>query len=502
MAIDSKKIAKNLFFVYGRIISITLIGLFSTRYALQALGQSNYGLFNVVGGIIAILAIVNTAMSTTTRRFINIENGKKDGDLNKIFNCCFITNFGLGLLLLLLAETLGMLYIYFLLNVPENQLSTAITIFNISTITSAISILFVPFLSLLESHENFGKIALVDIIITLIRLFLIISLLYYNGNRLILYTLFISFDIIVKGFIYIFYCKRYWPSIIKFKINKDWKLYKQVIIFNNYVSLGAATYVARNQGSNMLVNYFFGTIVNGAMSIAYALESYAIIIISNLTTAAAPQITKSYGAGETDDSILLASRINRISILFMSALVFIAYIELPTYLSIWLGEIPEGALILCQCTLISALVRSFSEGLSPLIQATGKIKWFQICGSISQAICLFIGWIFFKNGFPPQTIIICFIGTTLFNLGMTLTLSRIVLGTNDIIYFVKSSLKPNLFILLIYFVYYLCIKLCFYNINPIINILIGVVLSIFLIYNIGLTHLEKKRIKDIVISKF
>lgn len=501
MVANSKKLASNIIFVYGRVIMIMLIGLLSTRYALEALGQSDYGLYGVVGGMVAILAIVCTAMCTTTRRFINVEAGKNGGNVNKIFNTCLIINLCFAILLFVLAETIGLFYIFNYLKVDRASFSTAIAVFNISTAASAISIIFVPYLSLLESHESFGRIAIIDVSANLLKLVAVYLLLSYSGNRLILYAIVLASTTLASQILYLCYCRKYWPETIKIKLYKDWSLYKKITIFNNYIALGAATYVARNQGSNMIVNFFFGTLVNGAMSIAYAIESYLMVIISNLTTASAPQITQSYSAGEVDTSVEIASKINRFSLMFMTTLVFIAYVELPTYLEIWLGEIPIGCLILCRCTLISAVVRALSEGLPPLIQATGKIKWFQICGSMLQLSVLPIGWLLFHLGYPPQSIIICFIITILINFNITLFIASRVIGRKYITTFLSSSLFPNLKILLVYVGYYVCYELFFKTINPVLNISISVILGVTMILFVGMKKSERENVFKLLHSR-
>ena len=489
-------ISKNILFVYTRIAVITLIGLFTTRYSLLALGQSDYGLYGVVGGVIAILGIISTAMSTTTRRFINVEMGKTDNsDLNKVFNSCLITNILFAGFLFLLAETLGLLYIYNYLNVEPDKFQDAVIIFHISTATAAISLVNIPHQSLIAANEHFGTIAIIDCATQLLKLLGILGLFLFAGDRLTLYALIMCGITLISLIAYSAYCRRNWKEVVKFKLIRDVGLYKNIALFNNYIALGATSYVARAQGSNMLINYFFGTVVNAAVSIAYAIEGYAIMIVSNLSTAAAPRITKEYSAGNIDESVRQTCRINRLSILFMLVIVFISLIELPFFLKLWLGIVPEGCLVLCQWTLICAFVRSFFEGLPPIVQASGKLKWFQITSSILQCIVLPIGYVLFKMGFPTYSIIVCFIITTMIDYWISIYILRTIIDKKQVLRILKSSFGATLKVSPILVIYFVAYIIFFPTINPVLNIIIAGIVSTTAIYLLGLLPQERDFVK-------
>ena len=490
--------ARNMFFVYFRLLFVTVIGLVTTRLVFQALGQSDYGLYNVVGGIISLLAIVSTAMITTTRRYINYEMGKGDGNLNRMFSVCYIINLVFALLLFVLAETVGMFYIHRYLKVEQGLFGTAVIIFHISTITSILTIINVPYQSLLAAFERFSAIAVIDIVTTLVKLGGVACLFLVPHDRLIIYAVLMSLITLVSLAAYSVYCRRRWKDIIHVRLYKDRKLYKEITVFNNYVVLGASAYIGRSQGTNMLINYFFGTLVNGAFSIAYTVESYAMVIISNLTTAAGPQITKEYSAGNYKKSITIASRINRLSVMLMMSLVFIALIELPFYLKLWLGTIPEGCVELCRWTLISALVRSFSEGLPPLVHASGKIKWFQIVGSATQLSVLAGGWLLFREGYPPKSIIMCFAGVSALNFVITLLLLRIIITKEDILYFLRSSFLPASLVGICLMAFYSFDRFVLVEVNPLANILISMMFTGTAVVSLGLNRHERQSLRRVI----
>lgn len=493
-----RQMAKNVFYVYLRVGIVTILGLITARLSFQVLGQSDYGLFNVVGGIISVLAIISTAMSTTVRRYINVELGKENGNPNKIFNTCLLINVGIAILLFLLAETIGLWYINNYLNVSPDKFNSALIVFHICTFTSAVSLINVPHQSLLVAHERFKAVAIIDVGTQLVKLLGVSILFCIPKHRVVYYAAIICFITLISLLVYSNYCKHHWAQIVRLKFWKDNKLYREIVVFNNYIALGAASYLGRTQGSNMLINYFFGTMVNGAFSIAYMIENYAMLIISNLTTAAAPRLTKEYSSGNLTSAVTTASRINRMSIIFMFILVFMMLIELPTLLKVWLGIVPQGSVVLCQWTLLSAAARSLSEGLPPLIQASGKIKRFQLFGSIVQLSVLAISWVLFKHGYPPQTIIIIFVCTTLFTLTVNFFLMRVILSIEEILFFIKTSLLKGLSFGASLGAYYVITKIILTEINPFLNIVTAFLFSIVMAYCIALSRQEQKTISTFI----
>lgn len=497
----SRQMAKNVFYVYLRVGIVTILGLITARLSFQVLGQSDYGLFNVVGGIISVLAIISTAMSTTVRRYINVELGKEDGNPNKIFNTCLIINAGIAVLLFILAETIGLWYINNYLNVEADQFDSALIVFHICTLTSAISLINVPHQSLLAAHEHFKAVAVIDVGTQVVKLIGVGFLFLVPTNRVVWYAVILCMMTLLSLLAYSEYCKRHWAQIVRFKFWKDKKLYKEIVVFNNYIALGAACYLGRAQGSNMLINYFFGTMVNGAFSIAYMIENYAMVIISNLTTAAAPRLTKEYSSGNVSAALRTASKINRLSIIFMFMLVFLMILELPTVLKIWLGVVPEGSVVLCQWTLLSAASRCLSEGLPPLIQASGKIKWFQLFGSTLQISVLAFGWFLFKKGFPPQTIIIIFVCTTLFTFSANFFLMRAILTFDEIKFFIHTSLSKGIAFGCTLGIYYLITKVIVTGLNPYANFAFAAVYAMASAYLVGFSGNERRTIVSFVKSK-
>lgn len=403
---ENARIARNTLFIYVRMLFITVIGLVSMRLVLKALGQSDLGLYDVVAGLISMLGFLSTAMSTTTRRYINVEMGRQGGNPRKIFNMLLNVHVGLAAVILILAESVGMWYICKVLNVEEGRLGDAVFVFQVSTLVACMGIINIPYQSLMESFERFGASAAIDILTNMAKLGLVCLMFAFHGNKLRFYAVAMSAVTLLSLFLYHGYCSRRWPEVIRRGRFRDKALYKEILSFNNYTALSALAYIARTHGSKLIVNGFFGTFVNGAFTPAYNLENFSVMSITRLGNAAAPQITQNYSAGTIERSIDLVCKISRFTALLMTVLVTCVVVDLDFVLSVWLDEIPVGASVLCFWTMLSALVRAFAMGGTQTFeQATGRIKWFQVINSVLSLSCLPAGWLAFRLGAEPVAIV-------------------------------------------------------------------------------------------------
>lgn len=499
---DNKLIFKNTIIIYARMIIVTLVGLFSSRFVLQALGVSDYGLYNIVAGLIAMLNFISTAMSTTTRRFVNIEMGKPDGNLNKVFNVSLLLHVGFALFILIVAETIGLWYIHNLLNVEAGKEADAMFVFQISTIVACIGIINVPYQSLLEAYERFSSAAIIDVTTTLVKLGLVILLLYYPGNCLRLYAIFMCVISLVSFVLYHFVCKKYWSEVIRFKIYKRCPMYKDILVFNNYTALGAAASIGKSQGGNLLVNYFFGTIVNGAFAIAFQVDACVYMFVNKITLASNPQVAKNYSKGTLNRSNRIMEKNSKYSILIMTIFYFTAIVDLDFVLDIWLDKVPEGAGLLCFLTLTDALVRSFSEGTNGYVQASGKIKWFQIVGSALSLLTLPISFVLFKLGYDAFTLLICYVIVDIVGRILSLIMMHKILDFNVRKYLKNSYLMPLICISVLTIIILLMQLIPAQSIIQHLGIIfLTGVASLICVYVIGLDKEEKSLILNVIKRK-
>ena len=489
---SNRRIAINTLIVYIRMIVVTIVGLLSSRFVLQALGASDFGLYNVVASLIVIINVLSTAMQTTTRRFVNFEFGKKNGNPNEVFNVCLIIYIGLAIVLLIIAETVGIIYIDNFFNVPEGKLADAMFVFQVSTIVACFGWLNIPYQSLLNAYEKFSGIAIIDITTTIIKLALILLLLYYNGNALRLYAVMMSAVTIASFILYHLSCNRFCPDVIKLKFYRKSQYYKEIISFNNYTALGAGAMIVNHQGAAMTINYFFGTVINSAFAVASQVASFTTMFVNNLATAAAPQITQNYSSGEHDRSDYLNIKITKYTILMMIIFVFPLLAELDFILALWLKEVPPLTSIFCSWTLIRALVGSYSGTIPTMIQATGNIKIYQMINVGISVLPVVISCILYTLGFPPITIVVVsVVSDILFRISSLYILKALI--DFKMAKFVCDAYLPTFYIAIIMFI----IIYIYRNVNiegafaHICAFVSFAFLSTVLTYLIGLTSSER-----------
>ncbi len=494
---SNKRIAKNTIIVYIRLFVTMIIGLLASRFVLQRLGVSDYGLYNVVGGVIAIFSVVSGSMSSTTIRFLNYEIGKVDGNPNRVFNICNVTHITFAVGLLLLAETVGLFYIYNYLKVEPGKEADAMFVFQVSTIVACVGLINVPFQSVFVAKEKFFTIALIEIVNAFVKLGLVILLLYYQGNALRLYAIIMSATTFISFVVYHYLCYKYWPDLVKWNFIKKFRHYKELLIYNNYVLLSSVAYVGRAQGANILINFFFGTIVNGAYGIARTVEGFIMAFTVNFDSAAAPQITQCVGKGDIETASSIACRSCRMCILLSLLAAFPLLIEMELVLKFWLGRVPEYTVSFCQLMLLAVVVASTGGGLLRLKDAMGKIKWFMIQYSFWYFISFPIGFILLKLGCPPVTIILIYVVTDLINRICQLYLMKRIYDFDIISFCKKAYTRPCIImiIMVLYFILYSTIT--FSNTTEhIIGFVFTAIFGAGLIYTIGLTSVERSKILE------
>lgn len=499
---NNKRIAKNTVVVYLRLFVVTVVGLITSRYALKVLGVSDYGLYNVVGGVIALFAFVSGSLSSTTIRFLNIEIGKSDGNPNKMFNICNVIHILFALLLLILAETIGIYYILNYLKVAPGKEGDAMFVFQVSTIVSCLGLINVPYMSVLIAKEKFLLIALVDIINGFIKLFAVLSLFLYSGNVLVVYALLMSLTTLFSFIMYHTIAYKKWPYIVKWFFVKKRESYKQVLVYNNYNILATISLVARSQGSNILINFFFGTIVNGAYAVARTVQGFVESFMANFDSAAAPRITQYVGGNNVVEAQKIVYSISRYCILMMIIVFFPLYIETDFLLSLWLEEVPEYATTFCRVLLIVILVASTGGGMIQYINASGKIKWFKLQSCFWSLIVLPIGYFLFRQGYEPWWIFILFILSDVFNRICQLYLMKKLLIFNSINFVLSAYLKPLYIVILMGTYIFFYNKLCVVGPSyKILGIVVTTMFTLLFVWFVGLYPGERKKLVSLIKQK-
>lgn len=490
----NKRIAKNTVYMYIRLFTAMVIGLYSSRLVLEILGVSDFGLFAVVGGVLSMFTFISSSLASATSRFLNTEMGKKDGDVNAIFNVNLLLHVTLALIIFALAETIGLWYVYNKLNVATGKLDDAVFIYHISILTACIGIVNTPYQSLFTSHERFKFMAILDILNSFIRLGCILMLMLYDGKyALRLYSIIFSLTTVNSFVVYHYVAYRNWPHIIKRRFVSGWQRYKQVLNFGGWNMVATFAYMIRHSGTDLLLNSFFGTSMNGAFAISKTVNQSIHSFTGNFDSASAPQIIQSYAAGDKDRYTYLCFKLGRINLLLFELICFPLLIQLDFILHLWLGKVPDGAYQLSYLYILVGGLSLTCGGIFNLINAYGKIKWFKLNVSFWFVMCIPAGYLLFSLGLPASSILILFIIADIIQRTIQLIQLHYLMGFDSWGYVREAYLRPAL-IAVIMSAFMYCTSLLPLNnaLTKLASIAICLLLTITLLYYIGMSGEERK----------
>lgn len=405
----NRAIALNSAILYGKMGITVICSLLTTRFALQALGVSDFGLFSVLGGIISFIAIFNTIMLSTTNRFIAVAIGKQDTvEANIQFNVCLCIHIVIAICALLVALPIGDWYIGRYINYSGN-IHDAYNVFSISIIASIVSFVGVPYNGLLMAKERFWLFSSVDILVHLIKLVVVYLLINHFEQKLLIYTFTLALSTVLPMIVYMWYSYNNFRDIVSFRYVRVKKYYKEVFNFSAWISVGAVSVISKNQGAALLVNMFFNTVMNTALGIANSICAYISLFAQNVTQPMAPQLTKSYAAGDrkrTDELLVMSTKFS----FMMMLLVSIPFLISPEWIiKLWLGDIPPYVVNFTVLLIVDNLVQSLNSGILNVIFASGRITLYQVCVSILNILSIVIAYVCLKCGFSVVSLLVSYI---------------------------------------------------------------------------------------------
>ena len=439
MSNDNILILKNSGILFLRLLCTSIISLIASRFIIRSLGPSDYGLYSVVGSVVVMMAFLNGTLTTMSYRYIAFEMGKGNNKgVNRVFNISLVISLCLALLVLLLTETIGVYYINNYLNVAPGKLSDALFVLRFSTYAIFFSIVSIPYQGLVTAQEQFATQAIIEIVRSLLAFLVALTIVYYAGNRIRLYALLIAIVNIVPALLFFTYCKRKYNEIVKWNFQRGKNKYKEMLSFSGWILLGGITSIGQTSGTALIINAFFGTVLNAAFGIANQVNSIVLMFARNLGQAAIPQITKSFSSGNTKRTISLAAYISKYTCFLMLLPALPILLETEFLLTLWLGDLPPYTVIFCQLMIINALIGGLGGGLPAITQATGKIKYFQIILSTTSLLSLPIAYFLFKAGYPPFSIVVAFIATAAINVVVWQILLKKIIDF-DVRFFIKTA---------------------------------------------------------------
>ena len=354
------------------------VTLYTSRIVLEQLGVSDYGVYSLVGGIVALFGFLNSSMSSATQRFLSYDLGKQDEKkLQKTFSATLTIHIGIAILILIASETLGLWYINFKVVLPPDRLFAANVAYQFSIITTLVGIIQVPYNSLITAYEKMNFYAYISIIEVSLKLGLVYLLVFYGGDKLIAFaslTFLVSIIVIIA---YQIYCRKNY-SACKYSFEYDKVFFKELISYSGWNLFGGLASVSRGQGINIVLNFFFGTVANAAYGLTLQIQSAVNQFVTNFQKAVNPQIIKTYSEGNLDRMHKLIIQSSKFSFLLMLLLVAPILFNTDFILSLWLKNLPENTIVFVQLSLIGVLIDCISGPLIVAVQASGKIRNYQI----------------------------------------------------------------------------------------------------------------------------
>lgn len=403
---NNKRIAKNTIVLYIRMIVTLAISLYSSRIVLKNLGVSDYGIYNVVGGVVVLFSMIGGALSGASSRFITFELGKKENSqLKTVFGCSVTVQIVMASIAVLILETAGVWFLYNKMSIEPERLQSAFWCLQFSILTCFINFISIPYNAAIIAHEKMNAFAWISIIECLGKLIIVIIIGFFSSDRLFLYGLLLALLAIVIRFIYSFYCIRNFKEC-RFKPVWNQKIFKEMFFFGLWSFIGTSAAILRDHGGNILLNVFFGPAVNAARGIAIQVNGATTLFVNNFMTAVGPQITKNYASNNLEEMHKLIFWGSKISFFLSFFIVLPLLVNTKFILDVWLNIVPEHTIWFVRLTLLYSLQESFSISLMNAQNATGKIRNYQLVVGGAIMLNFPLSYLCLKNGCPAEFVFI------------------------------------------------------------------------------------------------
>ncbi len=497
------RIARNTLMLYVRMMVLMLVGLYTSRVVLEALGETDFGVYSVVGGVVAMFTIISGALNSAVSRFITFEMGKGQcAELNKVYSTAVNIQLILGAVVVLLAEPIGLWFINNEMTIDPSRIPAARMVLHFSLLAFVINLMSVPQMASITAHEKMSAYAYIGILDGLLRLGTALLIAGSDGDRLVQYAALMAVTVILVRVAYSIYCRinfeecRYRPMF-------DGRLIREMFAFAGWNFVGVTSGVLRDQGGNILVNLFSGPAVNAARGVAVQLNGAVQSFVTNFMTAVNPQITKSYASGEHQYMFSLVRRSSKMSFYLLLMLVMPLILNTEAVLGVWLKDVPAHTTLFVQLFLIFALSESLSNPMITAMLATGSIRNYQLVVGGIQLMNIPISYICLKLGAMPEVTVMVAIG-----------LSQICLWARQIMLsratgFPIRDFVVKVFVRSILVVLPCCavVPLLFELVKPlglwgaVYSAAVCVVWTGVVIYMIGMDSDERKMVKDLFVRR-
>lgn len=400
---NNKRIAKNTLFLYIRMLLIMGVSLYTVRIVLNTLGVVDFGIYNVVGGIVTMFAFLSNTMSGASQRFFAFEIGQKNFvKLKQTFSLTISIYAIIAVAVLILAETIGLWFLNTQMTIPADRMEAANWVYQFSIASFLVTIMAIPYNAAMIAHENMKAYAYISIIEVVLKLVIVYLLVLFSMDKLKLYAVLTLATTLIVRMIYTNICKRKYEEC-RFSFYWERELFRTLIGYSGWNIIGSFSAILKDQGINLLLNVFFNPAINAARGIAFQLN-YALLQFTNsFYTAVKPQITKTYAANDILGMQKLVFRSAKFGFFLLLLLTTPLLIETEFILKIWLNEIPPYVIIFTRLIIINLLIDALNIPIVSAIQATGNIKKYQLSVSIILLLNLPISYLLLKLGFSPTS---------------------------------------------------------------------------------------------------
>ncbi|MBP1675654.1 MAG: polysaccharide biosynthesis protein [Bacteroidetes bacterium] len=493
METNNKRIAKNTLLLYFRMLLLMGVSLYTVRVVLNTLGTVDYGIYSVVGGIVTMFSFLSNTMASASQRFFSYELGRGNYEqLKKTFSMTMTIYAMIALVILILAETVGLWFLNNKMTIPAERMEAANWVYQFSILSFMMTMITIPFNAAIIAHERMNVYAWVSIVEVLLKLLVVYLLVAFSIDKLKLYAILIFGVTTLVTFIYRSYCIRKFNEC-RFSFYWNKKLFKEILSFSGWNLFGALAGIFNNNGINIVLNMFFGPIVNTARAVAYQVNSSTNQFVQNFMTASRPQITKLFASGEQEQMMKLVFQSSKFSYILLFILSMPVLLETHFIFKVWLNDVPEYVVLFTRLIIIGTLIDSTSYALQTAAQATGKIVTYQAVVGGMMILNLPLAYLLLRLGHAPQSVFYLSIANSAVCLFLRLyMLSKMIhLSVSDFAYRV---LLPLFLVTIIAYIAPLTILM---NLDMgfsrfFIILCAGFISSISTIFFIGLTKNEKQ----------
>lgn len=497
--VNSKRLARNTAYVYMRLAIVTIIALYASRVLLQTLGVEDYGVYNLVGSVIAIVNTIKAMFSDATQRFLAYELGRDNTDrLRLIFSMSIKINIIVAIVFIVIVEILGIWFLNNKINISADRLTAAEWTFHLSVISSAIVIMTSSYSATIVAHEHMGFFALTSIIRNGLNLIMILLIPLFDMDYLIVYAVMTLLITIIMRIITSEYCKRHFDECNYDHRLWDKSTFRDLYSFSFFQFMGGTAFTINSNGINMLLNVYGGAVANAARGIAYQVSGAVYAFIGGVNTAIVPYSVKQNAAGNADNMYKMFYFSSKVFSTINFCLSLPMIVLAPSILSVWLGVVPDYAVLFVRMILVREMIRATYNPIDTLFKAVGDIKFFKILDALISISPIFVSYIFLKNGAPIYSVFVIMILCDIIDISACLILAKKKTGVSLSIY-VKKVLMPqiiNIFVatVIIYLSNALTLSL-FYQISIVIFIDI---IAIVNFYVMSLDNGEKQILQNLM----